>query len=213
MDSLRLTVFDIFSYTVPGLCYIILIFLGLDKTNISELNKIISGLSIYSFFAYCFIAYLIGFTLDTVAGGLITKIVEVFKGNLKERVLSDFLRENPESKITGYHFSKIYSFADIKKEKARDKADQYSAMSGLARNLSLAFLIYTLLTFCHFLFCVENHQWKLFILKIFFGITTSTILMLKSDTFRRWSHGHLLTIYSHYYHDNTEVNFDVKTND
>ena len=212
MDNLRLTVFDIFSYTVPGLCYLILISLGLGKTNTSELVNIISGLSIYSFFAYCFIAYLLGFTLDTVAGGITVKIIEVIRGKLKERVLSNFLRENPDSKITEYHFSKIYSFADIKEEKSREKADQYSAMSGLARNLSLAFLIYALITFCHALVYSEDHQWKVFLFKFVVGITVSAILMWKSDTFRQWSHGHLLTIY-HYYNCESDKNITDTTSD
>ena len=192
MNNIRLTVFDIFSYTVPGFCYIILFAFGLEKIDLNSFVETTSKLSIYTILAYSLLSYIIGFIFDVFADKIIIKLIDLLQGDLKERVLSEFNRENPQFALTEYHFSKLYSSIDVQVSKAREKVDQYSAMSGLARNLSLAFLTFTFTSISFTIIHFYNIQWSLFIIKILTGFAISLVLMLQTDTFRRWSHYHLL---------------------
>lgn len=157
--------------------------------------SLISSLTIYSFFTYAFLAYLIGFTLDLVAGELISNILTKIKGDLKNRILSDFKEKNPGYNLEEYHFSTIYSYVDLNSPTSREKIDQYTALSDFARNLSLIFLFFVLVSIYNLFFTQNNISLVTSVLYILFGFIFFWILMIRSDEFRKWGHTHLLNIY------------------
>ena len=210
MNNIQLTVFDIFSYILPGLCYIILIWTALHEVDLSTFIGAISKLSFYSFLAYSFISYLLGFTADVVASAVIVGITDKIRGDFRSRVITDFLDKNPGISIPDYHFGVIYSFADVKAPNARQKADQYSAMSGLARNLSLFLLVFALTTVVSAALEIQTVPLFFLLLKVASSLILSVILMFRADTFRFWSHSHLLHVYfllnSEEHHGNEQQN-------
>lgn len=193
MNNIRLTVFDIFSYMIPGLCYLFLFFGFIDITDISNIKKMISDISILQAVSYSLLSYLIGFISDTIAQLTILPLTDKIRGNIRNRVLDKYLKENnlPQE---GYHFSSLYSFIDAKAPHVREKVDQFSAMSGMARNLSLAFLVYSIVMIIIVLINSEITG-DFSILRLFSAVIISFLLVIRADKFRQWSHIHLLNVY------------------
>jgi hypothetical protein len=194
MDNLRLTVFDIFSYMIPGLCYLVLLSWLVGKVDLSEVRKTISELSVFSALAYSFLSYLLGFVSDAISSLTILPLTDKIVGDLRGRVLREFRRENRCPEQEEYHFSTVYSFVDAKAPHVREKADQFSAMSGMARNLSLVFLIYGLSVAWSGIRSPGTIGWSL-TLRMSFAMVISFLLVRRADMFRRWSHTHLLNVY------------------
>ena len=122
-------------------------------------------------------------------------MTDKIRGDLRSRVLTDFREENPGCTMEEYHFGAIYSFADVKVPNTREKADQYSAMSGLARNLSLALLVFAFTTGGYAIANVDKITLLSVLVKVGTAMSISVILMFRADTFRFWSHSHLLNVY------------------
>jgi len=196
MNNFRLGVFDIFGYIVPGLFHIVLAILALNIVDLEQLNKTISALSIYSVLTYSFLAYVIGFTTDAIAAPYLPFFMERIRGSLKDKVLQTFKEENPDSIIEKYHFGFIYAFADVKAPNTRAKADIFSAMSSMARNISLAFLLYGVLSIGYAIANYGKTIWLHAIAKLLIAVIISILLLYRAYSFRSWSHGHLLNVYS-----------------
>lgn len=139
MNNFRLGVFEVFSYITPGLFYMLLIPLSMNILGKSRLiNDIFINKDIpfYSIFALFFVAYLIGFLFDWFAYKYYQLI---FGKSHKNKVIKHFNNENPDSKITDYNFGYIYAYAEVHCPNSREKADQFSALSNMSRNLSFCF--------------------------------------------------------------------------
>ena len=194
MDNIKLSIFDIFSYIVPGIVYFFLAYYSVNYINFDLLFVFLQNLSISSIFVYGFISYLIGFSMDTIAAGTM-EVLEYFFGDFNVFIIEGFKKQNQKCFIDNYHFSEIYSYADLKAPQIREKTDQYSAMSGLARNLSLAFLLFVVVNIFYETFFSSSHDWPQLIMRWVAGTGISFVLMLKAYIFRKWSHYHLLHIY------------------
>ena len=181
---------------VPGVCYLIMVPWALKWVAPFQFIDSFSNLTIYSTVAYAFLAYLIGFISDSIAIVIVLFITDRIRGDHRARVLAEFMKENTETEITDYHFSTIYSFVDIKAPNAREKADMFSAMSGLARNLSLAFLLLSILILCTAVVEFQNGYLVHEFAASACSFVVSCVLMLRADTFRKWSHSHLLNSFS-----------------
>ncbi|MCG3150558.1 MAG: hypothetical protein PCFJNLEI_04044 [Verrucomicrobiae bacterium] len=195
MNNIRLTVFDIFSYLIPGLSYLLLIPYALDFGSCPELFYVLRHLSTFSLLAIAVIAYMTGFVSDAIAEAFISRITDKVLGDLKTRVLTNFNTDNPRDALPEYHFASIYSYADVYVPRARDKADQMSAMKGLASNLSLSFMSFALAAGIYSLTSVSQMHLLKTIIEIIAALIISAILMYRADTFKRWSHTHLLNAY------------------
>lgn len=196
MNNFRLGVFDLFSYIVPGLFYIILVALSLNILNMDQLIKGISSISFFSFLAFLLAGYLIGFAFDGIASKYYKITIRIIRGELEIRVLEHFKKENPDSKIDEYNFGFIYAFADVYSPDSREKADQFSALANMSRNLSLCFLCYAIITLADSLFHISTLNWIFVPLRLIGAVFVSYIFLSHADRFRSWSHIHLL--YSYY---------------
>jgi hypothetical protein len=180
---------------IPGFCYLALFSWGLDDIQISTDVQTISTLSIYAAVAFCFFSYIIGFISDSLASVIVVRIIDWFRGDIRDRVSLKFKDEGQKDEEYRYRFSAIYAFADVKAPQAREKADQFSAMSGLARNLALVFLVFAFSVGIRPLFNRQSVIWPIYATKLTVALGISIILMFRSDTFRRWSHSHLFNVY------------------
>ncbi len=89
MGNIRLTIFDIFSYIFPGICYLIIFYLYFINQNITTLYPIILNLKFNSSVVFLFIAYLVGFIMDSISGRIIPYITDMFQRDFKDRVLDE----------------------------------------------------------------------------------------------------------------------------
>lgn len=196
MNSFRLTVLDVFSYMIPGLSYLLLYPYAIGKAGCDDLFPTLTLLTAYSIAAYAVIACSIGFVSDALAAVVVPKATDVLLGDLKKRVVAKFNVENPTARIETYHFACIYSFADVHVPTAREKADQMSAMSRLARNLGLSCLCYAVILNLHWLLLTPPVYCTDILRHALAALSLAALLILRADRFRRWEHNHLLNAYA-----------------
>ena len=195
MGNIRLTVFDIFSYLVPGFSYIVIIVCLNCNFNLEELISLTDNINFITIGIYSFFSYLIGFISDAVASFLIPSIIDLFKGDFKTRIIQEFNREYPDSNMQTYHYAHVYAYVNNFANPVREKVDQFSAMSGLARNLSLTLLVFVIVVLYYTINNWEIVNFLKISLILILSLIISVVLMFKSDTFKRWSHAHLLHVY------------------
>lgn len=197
-EKFRLTVFDIFGYTIPGFFYLIIIILSTNYINPLQLINKISVISFNSILFYFWLSYLIGFCFDEISVKFITFFSTVFFGNFNDRILNQFKMSNPNSNdknILNYNFFHIYSFIDIRATHTREKIDSLSALSNMTRNLSFGSFLFALLTLCSSILNIGKVQWWEVTIKFLIAIFFSYFLILRSNRFRKYSHLHLLNSY------------------
>ncbi len=187
--------FDVFSYLIPGFCYVLLIMWATGEIQPAQMPSATESLTLYSILIYSFICYMIGFISDAISSLFIVKIMDSIRGDLRKRVSEKFKGLMDEENSETYHFSWIYAFADVKAPQAREKADQFSAMSGLSRNLSLAFFTFAIVTIAVEIFGLHRVGVLALASETIGALVISSILMFRADTFRRWSHSHLLNVH------------------
>ena len=102
----------------------------------------------------------------------------MIKGNFQNRVIENFKKENPDAKIDEYRFPYMYAFADVYSPISREKADNFSALAKMARNLSFGFLIFAILTIIYNFIHFSQVDWLIMPLKIIIAIINS--LLIKS---------------------------------
>jgi|GEM_PF-3846820 len=195
MDNLRLTVFDVFSYILPGVCMLVSVLWGINRITISDLSNLIANMNINIILFYIFVSYLLGFVVDAFSIVSIYKITDKILGKFSNRIIKEHNNKNSDNLIDEYHFSKIYSFSEIKHKDAREKADQFLAMSGLARNLCFTFIITVLVIIIKNMLAFSYINWLNMIGQLVSFFALSYLLMIRADIFRRWAHSHLLDIY------------------
>jgi hypothetical protein len=196
MNNIKMTVFDIFSFLIPGMNYLLLFVLSLNYIPLNMLFEKISQLSFYSILIIILISYVIGFALYFIASKYLTIFIKIFrKKTLKNRVLDEFNNSLKGIIINDYDYGRLYSFCAIKCVASRDKADDFSALGKMARNLSLGFFIFFVITLMMIFFNSDFILW-VFIAKIIVSLFLSIILLLRADDFKSYSHGELL--YSYY---------------
>jgi len=196
MNNFRLGLFDIFGYTIPGFCYLVLISLSINLYSLNQILNLISSLTTVQFFACFFVSFLIGFFFDGFALKYVTVVMDkINKGKLKDRVLDNFRVENPNARIDNYYFAFIYAFADIVSQNTREKADSLIALSNMSRNLSLGFLVYAMISLFHGLIYLCKTNWLLLSIKIILAIIISYTFLSYADRLKFISHSHLLNAY------------------
>jgi len=195
MNSIRLGVYDIFSFIIPGIVYIILISFSLNLVTPEQFMNTIFSLSVYSLLGCFFLAYLVGFAFENLATKYCNSIIRIIKGKLKSRLIEEFNENHPDAKIKDYIFSFIYAFADIYSPASREKADNFSALSKMSRNLSLGFLLFIPLTLIYSFLHFNQISWLLSIFKIVAAILISLIFLFHADRYDANSHRHLLNTY------------------
>lgn len=192
MNSIRLTVFDVFSYILPGFYFLFIFFIVLYDFNFLLLYHMFLGIGFLKLFLFLLCSYFLGFVMDPLSNFMAIKFVALFRGKLKDRVIEKCngykgLYDVPI--VLNYQFSHIYSYVDYYSSQVRLKVDQLSAMSGLARNMAMSTLLSSLLIIYYYYINQVN------VFLVFFSIVeilVSIMLFFRSDTFRYWSHLHLL---------------------
>ena len=136
MNKIRLGVFDVFSYIIPGIFYSFVFLSSLNIFPTNEIIRYISSASVNLFFTYLLVAYIIGFVFDWFASKYFKIIYEKSE---KRKVIEHFKNENPDSNISNYYFGFIYAFAEVNCPNNRNKADHFSSLRNMSRNLSFCF--------------------------------------------------------------------------
>jgi hypothetical protein len=192
MSQIRLGLFDLFGYIIPGIAQMILVGLALNLINLAQLQALLAALTLESSIAYIFLGYVIGFVTEGMAVFYVANILDRVRGKLNERVLTRFKKFHPETKIKNYDINFIYAFADVNSPKSVEKADTFFAMGSLARNLSFSFLLFGIISLVRNI-VVGNVIWS-YIVSIA-SLLFSLYLVFQADKFRDSSHKHLLNIY------------------
>jgi len=195
MNSIRLGVFDIFAYIVPGIVYIVLISLALNFITPEQLINEILSLSLYSLLGYFFLGYLISFALENISSRYFYFTVELIKGNSQSRVIEKFKKENPDAKINEYRYPYTYAFVDVYSPISREKADNFSALAKMARNLSFGFLIFAILTILFSFIHFSQVNWLRMLLKVLIALIISIIFSFNADRYNLYFHIYLLNTY------------------
>jgi len=196
MNQIRLGLFDIFGYLIPGVAHLILISLALGFIgSIPQLIMIIYALSLNAVLAYAFLGYVIGFIFEGIAIRYVSIILDNILGRLNDRVIKQFRSFHPESKIKSYDINMIYAYSDVNLSTSLEKADTFFAMGSLARNLSFAFLVFAILTIVRAIIQWNITNWFYVCLAAPSAIVLSVYLVFQADRFRKSSHIHLLNTY------------------
>jgi len=193
MGQIRLGLFDLFSYIIPGIAQIVLMGLALNIIDVAQLQVLITTLTLESLIAYIFLGYIAGFITEGIAVRYVAVILDKVKGKLNDRVLARLKEFHPETKIKNYDINFIYSFAEVNSPKSTEKADTFFAMGSLARNLSFAFLLFGVTSLIRTIVLGNTVIWS-YVISII-SILLSLYLVFQADEFRASSHKHLLNIY------------------
>ncbi len=193
MSQIRLGLFDLFSYIIPGIAIIIFMGLALNVVDIVQLQALVSGLTLVSSIAYIFLGYVVGFITEGLAIRYVSLILDRMRGDLGNRVFTKFSEIHPEAKVKNFDINYIYSFVAVNSPDSIEKADTFFALGSLARNLSFAFLLFGATSLVRYIILGNTILW-------FYGISMLAILLsiylvFQADNFRGRSHRHLLNIY------------------
>lgn len=194
MGQIRLGLFDLFSYIIPGIAIIIFLGLAVNLLDIAQLQTLFATLTLESSIAYLFLGYIVGFIAEGMAIRYVSLILDRVKGNVGDRVLAKFKEAHPESKIKTFDINFVYSFVEVNSPHSIEKADTFFALGSLARNLSFAFLLFGITSFVRYTISGNSALWLYGI--SFLSILLSLYLVFQADNFRARSHRHLLNIYS-----------------
>jgi hypothetical protein len=194
MGQIRLGLFDLFSYIIPGIAIIIFMGLAVHLLDIAQLQMLFASLTLESAVVYIFLGYVVGFIAEGIAIRYVSLILDRVKGNVGERVLAKFKEAHPETKIKNFDINYVYSFVEVNSPKSIEKADTFFALGSLARNLSFAFLLFGVTSLVRYIILGNTVLWLYGI--SFLSIVLSLYLVFQADNFRTRSHRHLLNVYS-----------------
>ncbi len=193
MSQIRLGLFDLFGYIIPGIVIIIFMGLALNVVDIAQLQALVSGLTLVSSIAYIFLGYVVGFITEGLAIRYVSLILDRVRGDLGNRVFIKFSEIHPDAKLKNFDINYIYSFVAVNSPGSIEKADTFFALGSLARNLSFAFLLFGATSLVRYIILGNTILW-LYGISIL-ALLLSIYLVFQADNFRGRSHRHLLNIY------------------
>jgi hypothetical protein len=182
MGQIRLGLFDLFSYIIPGIAIIIFMGLAVHLLDIAQLQMLFASLTLESAVVYIFLGYVVGFITEGMAIRYVSLILDRVKGNVGERVLAKFKEAHPETKIKNFDINYVYSFVEVNSPKSIEKADTFFALGSLARNLSFAFLLFGVTSLVRYIILGNTVLWLYGI--SFLSIVLSLYLVFQADNFR-----------------------------
>src|ERR1700752_241582 len=139
--SIAFGIYDFFSYTIPGVIYLIVInqILGLSKLPIINVENLNTNLG-YALLGIV-VAYIVGHLMDTIARRWFFLF---YKDNLQKRLI-DRLKENyPELKIEFDigDLRVLFSFIRHHQLELAESIEKYKVINIMLQNISLALLLF-----------------------------------------------------------------------
>lgn len=172
MNNIKLTVFDAFSYLVPGCVLLAIIIWATGSAGFEKISFAEAGLGIL-------LGYALGFVIDAVSSAIFLRMTQRAMDRLMGKI----------------KYSKVFVICDARSRDMRLKVEQLNAMSGMARNLAVCIVVIFVLNWArgdNWLFPgdLDRKGWYGLSLTIVF-----TLLMLKAYQFRKWAHDLLNQVY------------------
>jgi hypothetical protein len=183
--SLRLSIYDFFAYTIPGVFYILVTLLGLETFAIIDLDPtLLSDLSLFTFLVVLGSGYVLGQILDVVA----YKWLCFWKGKngeAREKAIEYFHLKYPWIclRYTPEDWSMLLQAIKIKVPNAAADIEQINASSIMLRNISLALTVTALIFLIAFM-TVNSHIGYLILAAL--ALSMSIISLNRASVRRRW---------------------------
>lgn len=140
--SIKLGIYDFFSYLIPGGIVIAVFIFILDKHLAFGID--FGNLSIVEFLVAGTLSYLIGFATDFVAGKTWYKLFR--KNDLFEVTMSEFNKRHPTIEVQFQEMDWFIPFSFVKKqslEMAQD-IDKFNVINKMLRNSSFGILLFAI---------------------------------------------------------------------
>ena len=183
--SIRIGIYDFFSYTLPGILYIAIFLFGLAIFNVMPIDgDLLAETSLFSLLILVTAGYFVGLLMDHIA----YRWLRLLKGGNKEarkNALENFHKNHPWIKLNVDIVDWSILFQAVKKESV-DIAlavEQHNATSILLRNTSLGLALLATILFLFFV-AVSTNIWNLFFALL--SLLFSTIALKRCETRRRW---------------------------
>jgi hypothetical protein len=185
--SIKLSIFDFFSFTIPGLlCEALFYYIDIQFFKNAFFGVIKNfGISIYSAAIIIVLAYIMGLVIDQVANVCWWNI---FSKKMIEKKLKDILKNYDSFKIKlNPSFHLLYKTYVAQKDKAYlERIDRYDATSILLKSTSFILLIFSLIEIIvtmKYFFSIFH-----FIAAIIF-LCISVIALLGAKKYKSWAIG------------------------
>ena len=188
--SIRISLYDFFAYTIPGIFYIFLAAFGLDLFNVIPLDfTLLSDLSLFIFLLLAGTSYVIGQLLDTVA----YRWMRLLRGRnriAREKAHHLFHERYPWIQL---HFQPdewaiLLQGLKIQSPDVAADIEQLNAISIMLRNISLGLLIAFLIFLLTFII-VNMHIGNLALAAL--ALVLSYVALDRCDIRRRWFYLHI----------------------
>lgn len=188
MESIKLSLYDVFSFTLPGIFILLGIFILFDKSAksvqdiITALNNMTITIGIFSLL----LAYVLGFTFDQPSRWYYRKI-------------GCKLFYDPKNKVgSRYNFDRqkehtMHAMIREKYPESNSMLDTWKLLKIMSHNLSFAFLLLVLFLLIKIIFFnVQNIlEWCF----LFGGcLLISPILLYRAVVFDAWFYAHLIDV-------------------
>ena len=183
--SIRVTVYDFFAYTIPGVFYLVVGWFGLTLFDIIDFDPTeLSELPIFIYIFWLGAGYILGILLDKVA----YRWLSFRYGNnrkARQKALYSFYQKYPwiELKFTPEVWGMLRRIVKINTPEVEGDIDQSNALSIMLRNISLGLFILALILTLTFII-VYTHVGNLVLAGIIFLL--SLLALDRSDQRRYW---------------------------
>ena len=186
MNSIKLSLFDIFGYTLPGLFILIGILILSDKSlqSLVDAINVFKNINLPIGILIILIAYVLGFSFDSPGSWYYYKIgCKIFKDPKKEtRSRFNFNREKEHEMLV-----MVRDKSPINNEMLQT----WKLLKTMSHNLSFSFLLIVIISLVKILFFIVKNPIEWYILSGFCFIL-SIILLYRAIVFESWFYNHLV---------------------
>ena len=179
--ALRIGIYDLFTYTVPGFIYSSIGFYLLFIFNQFSIN--LEKLTTVHFLLLCGIAYLLGIIFDPIADIVLYKLLN--RKNYAQIAISDMKNRYPEIKI---NFKKEHwpvALAYLYKQNIDwgNEIEILRALYKMLRNVSFAFMVFSVTLSISYLSDLSTHSLLLYSI---ISLVLAIISLLHARKFNKW---------------------------
>lgn len=196
--SLRISLYDFFSYTLPGVFFILIIALGLTTFGVINFDlAILADLSLSSLLILTGAGYLLGLLLNPIA----ERWVRLFIGThhrARDEAFAEFHSRHPKLKIefAANEWDMLFYAVKAKSAETATDVELHNVASIMLRSISLILLIAAALFLLIFLFVYTN-IWNL--VSAITALFLSRIAITLCHNRRRWFYKGIFEAFAVYY--------------